>query len=92
MDAVLSVVPEKDDKKMGQRRESYAAYKALKIPEWIEMGVKKGAQESCMKAVGRFLKQVIREYVHRRAFFGIHAHCKLSLGIQLRSGYSLQMS
>jgi xylulose-5-phosphate/fructose-6-phosphate phosphoketolase len=59
--AVLSVVPERDEKKLGQRRESYAGYEALRTPEWLGMGVQKGAQASCMKVVGQFLKEVIRE-------------------------------
>ncbi|KAF4613835.1 hypothetical protein D9613_007622 [Agrocybe pediades] len=60
-DAILSVVPEVNEKKLGQRKESYAAYTPLKTPDWKDGCVDKGSQESCMKAVGRFLKDVIEE-------------------------------
>ncbi|KDR79038.1 hypothetical protein GALMADRAFT_244780 [Galerina marginata CBS 339.88] len=60
-DAILSVIPDINSKKLGQRKESYAAYTPLKTPEWEEKCVTKGNQESCMKAVGRFLKEVIKE-------------------------------
>lgn len=63
VDEVLSIIPSDPGKKIGQRREAYAAYEALKVPEWISRGVKKGSQESCMKIVGGFLKEVVREYV-----------------------------
>lgn len=64
VDEVLSVIPELKEKKLGQKRESYAAFEALKIPEWIERGVERGGQESCMKLVGKFLKEVIKQCVH----------------------------
>jgi len=64
VDAVLSVVPTVDEKKLGQRKESYAAYKPLLNPKWEDNCVQKGSQESCMKAVGRFLKEVVEKYIH----------------------------
>ena len=36
---VLSVVPEREEKRMGMRRETYDAYRPLKTPEWMGMGV-----------------------------------------------------
>jgi xylulose-5-phosphate/fructose-6-phosphate phosphoketolase len=64
IDAVLSVVPTVDEKKLGQRKESYTAYKPLLNPKWEDNCVQKGSQESCMKAVGRFLKEVVEKYIH----------------------------
>lgn len=58
---ILGVVPEVVDKKLGMRRESYKAYVPLKTPNWDVMCKEKGSQESCMKAVGRFLKEVVAE-------------------------------
>lgn len=63
VDEVLSIIPNESTKKIGQRTEAYAAYEALKVPEWIDRGVKKGSQESCMKVVGSFLKEIVEEYV-----------------------------
>lgn len=45
------------------RKESYANYKPLETPEWEGLCYEKGSQESCMKAVGRFLREVIKEYI-----------------------------
>ncbi|PPQ63927.1 hypothetical protein CVT24_010325 [Panaeolus cyanescens] len=59
--SVLDNIPKVNSKKLGQRVESYAAYSPLITPEWTSLSVEKGGQESCMKAVGRFLKQVVKE-------------------------------
>ncbi|KAJ7220120.1 phosphoketolase [Mycena pura] len=56
---VLAVVPEAPEKRLGQRRETFRAYVPLVVPEWTEFCVEKGGQDSCMKAVGRFLKSVV---------------------------------
>jgi len=61
VEEVLSIMPEIDSQKLGQKKESYNSYVEIKTPEWMELGVEKGSQESCMKAVGRFLKEVVKE-------------------------------
>jgi len=68
---VLSIIPETNAKKLGQRKEAYAAYTPLVTPDWMKFGVQKGTQESCMKAVGKFLKEVVEEYV-QAALSSIH--------------------
>jgi xylulose-5-phosphate/fructose-6-phosphate phosphoketolase len=59
--SILRIIPQRDDKKLGQRRESYAAYEPLHVPDWLPMGVAKDTQESCMKHVGKLLKVVIKQ-------------------------------
>ncbi|KAF7985626.1 hypothetical protein HWV62_2125 [Athelia sp. TMB] len=59
VDAILSVIPETSAKKLGQRKESYAGYESLNVPKWMERGVPKGKQVSCMQEVGSLLKEVI---------------------------------
>jgi xylulose-5-phosphate/fructose-6-phosphate phosphoketolase len=56
--SVLSVIPHIPEKRMGQRKETYREYEPLAVPSWMEHGVQKMTQESCMKAVGRFLLEV----------------------------------
>ncbi|EGN99141.1 hypothetical protein SERLA73DRAFT_168658 [Serpula lacrymans var. lacrymans S7.3] len=58
---VMRVVPENPEKRLGQRREVYKSFNPLKVPEWTTYGVKQGTQMSCMKSVGEFLKEVIKE-------------------------------
>jgi xylulose-5-phosphate/fructose-6-phosphate phosphoketolase len=58
---ILSVIPEVEEKKLGQRKESYNAYVPIRTPDWKALAVKKGEQQSCMKAVGKFLKEVVKE-------------------------------
>lgn len=60
---VLSIVPEVSEKKLGQKIESYKAYKPLDVPDWKALAVKANSQESCMKVVGKLLKQVVKTYV-----------------------------
>ncbi|KAK0188698.1 phosphoketolase [Armillaria mellea] len=59
IEEILSIVPIETEKRLGQKKESYKAYVPLDLPEWSDLGVKKGSEESCMKAVGRFLKEVV---------------------------------
>ncbi|KAK0500499.1 phosphoketolase [Armillaria luteobubalina] len=61
VDEILSVIPEESEKKLGQKKESYRAYIPLDLPEWSNLAVEKGSQESCMKAIGRFLKEVVNQ-------------------------------
>lgn len=59
VDEVLSLVPQVDEKRLGQRPEVYKGYIPLDIPSWKEFGVERGIQESCMKTIGDFLRTVI---------------------------------
>lgn len=60
---VLEIIPEKNAKRLGQRVEAYDGYTPIKTPEWQQFGVEKGSQQSCMKVTGKFLKEVVAEYV-----------------------------
>lgn len=43
------------------RKEAYDMYKPLNVPKWMDLAVKSGGQESCMKLVGQLLKEVVAE-------------------------------
>lgn len=64
VDAILSIIPETESKKLGQKKEAYAGYEPLNVPSWMERGVEKGRQVSCMQEVGGLLKEVIAESVY----------------------------
>ncbi|KAI6025181.1 XFP N-terminal domain-containing protein [Pisolithus microcarpus] len=66
---VLQIVPDNRDKRLGMRKEAYAAYQPLKVPAWATFGVQKRSQASCMKTVGEFLKQVITDNPTRFRIF-----------------------
>ncbi|TCD60297.1 hypothetical protein EIP91_010418 [Steccherinum ochraceum] len=57
-EAILSIIPEADDLKLGQKKEGYAAYTPLEVPDWKDTAVEKGSMQSCMKVVGSFLRIV----------------------------------
>ncbi|GJE94524.1 phosphoketolase family protein [Phanerochaete sordida] len=59
---ILSVIPEEDHLKLGQRKESYASYEPLDVPDWLASGipVEKGTEASCMKVIGEFLHEVVK--------------------------------
>ncbi|OOQ87921.1 putative phosphoketolase [Penicillium brasilianum] len=61
IEEIKSVIPENNEKKLGQRIEAYGKYKPPFLPDWKIFCTDKGAQESAMGAIGRFLKNVIRE-------------------------------
>lgn len=56
-DSIKSIIPIDPEKRLGQRAESYKHHEVLDLPDWREFGVDKGSEESCMKAIGRFLDQ-----------------------------------
>ncbi|KAK7732075.1 hypothetical protein SLS57_001055 [Botryosphaeria dothidea] len=56
-DSVLEMIPDKDHKKLGQVKETYNAYEGIKVPDWKKFGVKKGGEESSMKAIGDLLDE-----------------------------------
>ncbi|TFY60649.1 hypothetical protein EVG20_g7344 [Dentipellis fragilis] len=57
--SILDVIPDVNEKKLGQRKEANDGYTPLDVPEWLPMGVQKGSQKSCMKVVGEFLHDVV---------------------------------
>lgn len=44
------------------RKEVYAGYVPLHIPDWKRKSVEKGCQASCMEVIGELLFEVINEY------------------------------
>jgi xylulose-5-phosphate/fructose-6-phosphate phosphoketolase len=58
VDSIKAILPP-DDKKIGQRPETYKLHEPLKVPDWRDLGVKKGTQESCMKAIGKLIDQAL---------------------------------
>ncbi|KAJ7352395.1 phosphoketolase [Mycena albidolilacea] len=61
---VLSIIPEAAEQRLGQKKETFRSYAPLNVPEWEGFCAEKGTQESCMKAVGRLLKAVVKENPH----------------------------
>jgi xylulose-5-phosphate/fructose-6-phosphate phosphoketolase len=55
VDAIKNIIPAKEEKRLGQRIESYKSHEPLKVPNWKDYGVEKGTEESCMKAIGKLL-------------------------------------
>jgi xylulose-5-phosphate/fructose-6-phosphate phosphoketolase len=60
---MMAIVPAEEAKRMGQRKECYAAYVPLDVPAWKNYAVKKGTQDSCMTRIGEYLHDVIEQYV-----------------------------
>lgn len=56
---ILDIIPEKPEKRLGQRKETYDCYEPLSIGDWKPFGVQKGTEASCMKTIGKFLDQVL---------------------------------
>ncbi|KAI0925731.1 hypothetical protein AcW1_008089 [Taiwanofungus camphoratus] len=88
---ILSIVPEEDAKKLGQRKETYAAYTPLDVPEWMGLGVERGSQQSCMKVVGEFLYHVVEQNPHTFRIFSPDELVSNKLDAVLRhSGRNMQ--
>lgn len=55
VDSIKSIIPTEPHKRLGQRAETYKHHEDLKLPDWREFGVDKGSEQSCMKAIGKYL-------------------------------------
>ncbi|KAG9315301.1 putative phosphoketolase [Chiua virens] len=60
-DEVTEIIPTLKDKRLGFRKEAYAAFQPLEVPEWMPFGVQRGSEVSCMKTIGSFLREVIKK-------------------------------
>ena len=57
-DAILSVVPKEEGKRLGMREEAFKSYTPLNVPDWQQFAVEKGSSQSCMKITGELLDAV----------------------------------
>ena len=57
-DAILSVVPKEESKRLGMREEAFKSYTPLNVPDWQQFAVEKGSSQSCMKITGELLDAV----------------------------------
>ncbi|CAG7917460.1 unnamed protein product [Penicillium olsonii] len=57
VDAIKSVIPTDDTKKLGQRIEGYNGYVAPNLPDWKPFCAQKGSHESAMKSIGSLINQ-----------------------------------
>lgn len=69
IDEVKSIIPPDDEKKLGQRKEAYRVYYPPDMPNWMDLGVKKGTLESSMKIAGKLLDQVFVKNPHTVRLF-----------------------
>jgi len=61
MSDVTDIIPDVKEKRLGFRKEAYAAFQPLAVPNWMPFGVQSGCEASCMKTVGNFLREVIKD-------------------------------
>ena len=58
---ILDIVPENDDKKIGQAKETYDPYVGLSVLDWTQFGVGKGGEASCMQSCGSLMGKTFQE-------------------------------
>ncbi|ORY89749.1 phosphoketolase [Leucosporidium creatinivorum] len=55
-------LPRDEERRLGFLKETYNAYKPLKLSDWKEFGYEKGKEDvSCMKAIGKYLSDTIKK-------------------------------
>lgn len=59
-DKTIAILPKDPSKRLGQRKITYDGYQALQCPDWIPFATKKNQEESPMKAVGRYLAEIVK--------------------------------
>ena len=62
---VTAILPKDNLKRLGQTKVSYDNHQPLNCADWMEFASKKNDQASPMKAVGRYLTDVIEKNVSR---------------------------
>ncbi len=62
-DAILSLIPKDESKRLGMREEAYKTYSPLDVPDWRKYAVEKGSLQSCMKITGELVDGVSQQYV-----------------------------
>lgn len=61
IDEILSIVPKDEGRRLGQVMESYAGRGKFIVPDWKQLAVKSGSEESCMKIVGKYMDLALQE-------------------------------
>ncbi|KKY23424.1 putative d-xylulose 5-phosphate d-fructose 6-phosphate [Phaeomoniella chlamydospora] len=61
VDDIKALIPDRDDKKLGQSKVVNQEYIPIKPLDWKPLSVKKGVQASCMHTVGLLLKKVVED-------------------------------
>jgi xylulose-5-phosphate/fructose-6-phosphate phosphoketolase len=58
-DLVTSILPQRPEKRMGQRFETYAGFTPLDVPDWKGFAVEKGSEASCMLTIGNLVDTIL---------------------------------
>ena len=61
IDEIKKVIPAKTERRLGQKRESYAGYQPLARTDWKQFTVKAGTSASSMQVVGKLLEKVVKD-------------------------------
>ncbi|KAK3989103.1 phosphoketolase [Cladorrhinum sp. PSN332] len=59
-ETVLRILPEDEERRLGQLKTTYDPYIELKAVDWKQFGVDKGSERSCMQVTGKFLDAVFQ--------------------------------
>ena len=56
----IAILPKDPSKRLGQLKITYDGYQPLNCPDWIPYATKKNQEESPMKAIGRYLAEIVK--------------------------------
>lgn len=62
---VRAILPKDESKLLGRNKFTYDNYQKLDVPEWLGYASQKNDQASPMKAVGRYLADIVERNVSR---------------------------
>ena len=57
---LLDIIPDRPERRLGQKAEAYKGYQGLTPVDWRQFTVKKGSSESSMQRIGHFLEGVVQ--------------------------------
>ncbi|KAF2270153.1 D-xylulose 5-phosphate/D-fructose 6-phosphate phosphoketolase [Lojkania enalia] len=66
---ILDIIPSPEEKKMGQLKDTYDPYVGITVPNWMQLGVEKGTEESSMKQCGKLMDKAFQANPHSLRIF-----------------------
>ncbi|KAF2106912.1 putative phosphoketolase [Lophiotrema nucula] len=66
---ILDIIPSKDEKKLGQVKDTYDPYVGITVPDWTQLGVEKGTEASSMQQSGKLMDEAFQANPHSLRMF-----------------------
>lgn len=67
--SILDIIPSKEEKRMGQVKDTYDPYAGIAVPDWMKLGVDQGTEASSMQLCGSLMDEAFQANPHSLRIF-----------------------